>query len=101
MTRYRFETTDGQVHESTAAPSQIAAAHPGAVLTHTVETDEVTGESTLTAYEGEQPVAPEGDEIGENATGPTGATGMTGPTGMTAPAQDDQTAQPTQESSAR
>ena len=104
MTRYRFTTPSGETHESTAPPSQIAKAHPGATLTHTVETDEVTGESTLVEYTGEQPVSVEGDEQPAGATGPTGTTG---PTGMTAPAQegsaqpvqDDQTAQPTQESS--
>ena len=81
MPKYRFTTTDNQTHESTADPEAIMKAHPGATITHEVETDEVTGESTLVPYGSD-----------------TGAAGQTANAAAQGTAADDQTAQPTQES---
>ena len=88
MPRYRFTTEDGQTHESTADPETLEKTYPGMTITHTVETDEVTGESTLVPY----------GETGEGEATPTPANPAASRT-VTQPAVDDQTANPTQEAS--
>jgi hypothetical protein len=55
MPNYHFRLPDGQEHGWNGTANALKKAHPDATITGRVQTNEVTGDSVLAAYQGEQP----------------------------------------------
>lgn len=55
MPTYHFRLPDGQEYGWNGSVSALKKAHPEATITGRVQTNDVTGDSVLVAYQGEQP----------------------------------------------